>query len=160
MARDVKVEAGYRCAIPTCRATSGLQIHHIVDYAKVREHTFENLILLCANCHARVTAKEIDTLSVKQFKANLSVVMQRYGDLERRVLELFAQNPSAGKIELPGGQGLLLSYLLRDGLLVQLPPEGGQVVIMGLPAVELYGLTPAGRDFVNRWVTARDLEQQ
>jgi len=132
----------------------------LVDYAKVREHTFENLILLCANGHARVTAKEIDTLSVKQFKANLSVVMQRCGDLERRVLELFAQNPSAGKIELPGGQGLLLSYLLRDGLLVQLPREGGQVVIMGLPAVELYGLTPAGRDFVNRWVTARDLKQQ
>jgi hypothetical protein len=44
--------------------------------------------------------------------------------------------------------------------LVQLPREGGQVVIMGLPAVELYGLTPAGRDFVNRWVTARDLKQQ
>lgn len=40
LARAVRTEAGHRCAIPTCRATSGLQIHHIDDWAKVQEHDF------------------------------------------------------------------------------------------------------------------------
>jgi hypothetical protein len=44
LTRAIRVEAGHRCAIPTCRATSGLQIHHIADWAKVREHTFANLV--------------------------------------------------------------------------------------------------------------------
>ena len=77
----------------------------LVDYAKVREHTFENLILLCANGHARVTAKEIDTLSVKQFKANLSVVMQRCGDLERRVLELLRRTRAPTRLSCLAAKG-------------------------------------------------------
>lgn len=157
--RDVKTEAGHRCSIPTCRATAGLQIHHIVPWAKVKKHTFDNLILLCSNCHSRVTGGEIDTLSVKHYKANLSVVTQRYGDLERRVLELFAQHPEADLIELPGGQDLLLWYLLRDGFLVKKPNTGQYLQLNGRDAVEAYVLTATGKDFVQRWVSAReDLE--
>lgn len=96
LARAVRVEAGHRCAIPTCRATSGLQIHHIEDWAKVREHAFENLILLCANCHSRITSGEIDRQSVVAYKANLSILASRYGDLERRILDRFVKQGNAG----------------------------------------------------------------
>ncbi|TFD53004.1 HNH endonuclease, partial [Cryobacterium frigoriphilum] len=51
--RQIKEEAGHRCAIPTCRGTSGLQMAHIVPWEVVREHTFENMILLCAVDHLR-----------------------------------------------------------------------------------------------------------
>lgn len=45
------VEADHRCAIPTCRAVAPLVFEHIEDWAKVREHKFENMIVLCANCN-------------------------------------------------------------------------------------------------------------
>ncbi|MEU0404637.1 HNH endonuclease signature motif containing protein [Streptomyces sp. NPDC006197] len=50
--RRVLVEAGHRCAIPTCRRHP-VDIEHIDDWAAVREHRFENLIALCPTCHRR-----------------------------------------------------------------------------------------------------------
>jgi 5-methylcytosine-specific restriction endonuclease McrA len=47
------IEAGYRCAI--CKETSSLHIEHIVEWAKVGEHEFSNMIVLCATCHGRKT---------------------------------------------------------------------------------------------------------
>src|SRR4051794_20813860 len=104
------VEAGHRCAIPTCRMTSGLEVHHIVDWAKVKEHTFDNLICLCAVCHHRATIGEIDRLAMLQYKANLGVLSNRYGDFERRILEMFTvanEEPSTALVlTLPGGRDL------------------------------------------------------
>jgi hypothetical protein len=50
---------------------------------KVQEHAFENLILVCANCHARITAGEIDKRAVKAYKANLSVLARRMASPDR-----------------------------------------------------------------------------
>ena len=47
------LEAGHRCAILTCRQIGPLQIEHIEDWARVKKHDFENMIVLCANCHGR-----------------------------------------------------------------------------------------------------------
>ena len=41
--RALFVEAGHRCAIPTCRAVAPLEIEHIEDWAKVREHIHDQL---------------------------------------------------------------------------------------------------------------------
>jgi len=46
MYRAVLVEAGHRCAIPTCRQHP-VDVDHIDDWATVKEHRFENLIALC-----------------------------------------------------------------------------------------------------------------
>ena len=50
--RAVLVEAGHRCAVPTCRQHP-VDIEHIDDWAQVKEHKFENLIALCPTCHRR-----------------------------------------------------------------------------------------------------------
>jgi hypothetical protein len=47
--RDVLIEAGHRCASPTCKAAS-TEIAHIVPWEKVQTHTFENPDPLCPNC--------------------------------------------------------------------------------------------------------------
>ncbi|MFJ8604526.1 HNH endonuclease signature motif containing protein [Streptomyces shenzhenensis] len=70
LARDLLVEAGHRCAIPTCRATT-LELAHITPWAKTRAHDFDNMITLCPNCHTRFDRGEIDRLSMLQYKANL-----------------------------------------------------------------------------------------
>lgn len=121
LARAVKVEAGHRCAVPTCRQTSGLEIHHIVNYSIAQVHEFDNLILLCAICHARATKGEIDRKAMKAYKANLRTINGRYGDLERRVLDHFVRHPDAESITLDRSHELLVSFLVEDGLLEQVP---------------------------------------
>lgn len=70
LARDLLVEAGHRCAIPTCSATI-LELAHIIPWAKTRAHDFDNMIALCPNCHTRFDKGEIDWLSMLHYKANL-----------------------------------------------------------------------------------------
>ena len=165
--RAVRVEAGHRCAIPTCRATSGLQIHHIEEWAKVREHTFDNLILLCSNCHARITAGEIDRRSVMAYKRNLSVLAGRYGDLERRVIDRFVNHPDETEVVVDTSHTLLLDNLISDGLLVYLGPAKGALFFgpgetptdspEGHYGPARWGLTDDGRQIVERVRSAREL---
>jgi hypothetical protein len=123
---------------------------------------FDNLIALCANCHRRYDAGEIDRPAMRQYKANLSVLNSRYGDLERRVLQQFADEPEYTAIQLPGGLEILLKYLLEDGLVrIAAPAEVGassHVIVMGVPSQEYVAITPKGTEFIARWLQAQDLE--
>src|SRR5690349_13914824 len=100
LARAVKEEARWRCAIPTCRATEPLTSEHIVPWRQVREHTFENLICLCWNCHTRYDNGKIDRASIKNYKRSLAVINHRYSEVEQRVLRIFHQNGVDGGLEL------------------------------------------------------------
>jgi hypothetical protein len=56
----------------------------------VKEHKFENMIVLCAVCHARKAdtsnPRHINRTSLKQIKATLMMLNGRYSDLERRII--------------------------------------------------------------------------
>jgi 5-methylcytosine-specific restriction endonuclease McrA len=65
--RRILVEAGHRCAIPTCRHIE-VDVHHIIPWEKVRKHSYANLIALCPNCHRRATSGEIDRKSLLMYK--------------------------------------------------------------------------------------------
>jgi len=162
--RDVLIEAGYRCAIPHCRETD-IQIHHIEGYAVQPEHTFDDLIALCANCHQRVTNGQIDRKAVRQIKANLSVLSHRYGDLERRYLETVATaGGRAGTyVSMQIGFELLMKNLLDDGLVtykkhVYARMTGGPAVPAFEDGTSIYQLTPKGEEFVRHWLAADSLE--
>ena len=62
--RRILVEAGHRCAIPTCRHIK-VDVHHIVPWAKRKEHKYPNLIGLCPNCHRGAGREEIDRKSLR-----------------------------------------------------------------------------------------------
>lgn len=112
------IEAGYRCAVPTCRTVAPLEIDHIEDYARVGKHDFSNMIVLCANCH-RLKGdgpRNLDRKALRIVKANLALINQRYNDTERRILEYFAENPDAEAVLLPETP-VLFGYLLKDGLI-------------------------------------------
>ncbi|MGW2541642.1 HNH endonuclease [Kitasatospora sp. NPDC001574] len=116
--RRVLVEAGHRCAIPTCRQHP-VDIEHIVDWARVKRHEFENLIALCPTCHRRKGngPNQIDRKSLRQYKANLAVLNSRYGDLERQALQWFSDNPGCEFLEILTGMQWTLGNLARDGVL-------------------------------------------
>src|SRR5687768_10550535 len=113
--RAVLVEAGHRCAIPTCRATT-TEIAHIIPWATSQDSSFENLIALCPNCHTRFDQKkEIDQLSVRMYKHNLGILNNRYGEFERRLFEILAK--SGERIFVVGAGGdILLANAIKDGL--------------------------------------------
>jgi len=75
-----------------------------------------------------VTSGEIDRTAIKAYKANLSILASRYGDLERRVLEHFVQNEDAREITIDLGHSILLQYLVDDGLLEHAGPGYGALI--------------------------------
>jgi len=121
--RKILMEAGHRCAIPTCKKTP-VELAHIVPWSTVKEHTFENLIALCPTCHTRFDRGDIDKKSIEQYKLNLNIINNKYGDFERRVLEFFAENTQENQLLLPGGLDIMLMYLLKDNLIIDTGETG------------------------------------
>jgi hypothetical protein len=171
--RELFVEAGFRCAIPTCRAVSPLQIEHIEDWVKVREHKFENMIVLCANCHGRKGSGrgQIDRTALRQYKANLALLNHRYGDFERRIIDHFSAKPGTDFIILPGGMDLLFHYLIIDDYITPMPgftpamfmnyngrDSAGNEMKIDIPSQAAFVLTESGKEFVRRWQEAKPLE--
>jgi hypothetical protein len=120
--RDLMIEAGYRCAV--CKGTDALEIDHIVEWVEVQKHEFENLIVLCPNCHARKqntnAPRHINRLSLQRIKSNLMMLNARYSDLERRIIETFQEGLAADpnivpSVMIPSRLGLLVKYIVRDG---------------------------------------------
>jgi hypothetical protein len=161
MKRAVFEEAGYRCAIPTCKGTSALEVAHVVPWSEVQEHTFDNLIVLCAVDHTRYDRGEIHRKSMHAFKDNLALLRGRYSDAERRILEAFANltvdpKPDEG-FPIPGGAAYTMMYLVKDGL-VQVQPNNA-ISLGGLPPYEIVTLTEKGRSTVERMRSARLIEE-
>jgi 5-methylcytosine-specific restriction endonuclease McrA len=71
--RELLFEAGYRCAIPVCQQTP-VELAHIKPWAEVGDHTFDNMIALCPNCHRRYDRGEIERAALRRYKMNLSVL--------------------------------------------------------------------------------------
>lgn len=136
------------------------------------EHTFENLIALCPTCHSRFdNTKEIDRKAMLQYKQNLGVLNGRYTDVERQVLQVFAERWRINSFRVGGGMHLrdlvaggtftyggmlifeemawLLSNLLRDEM-VELK-SGRRTTDAVSPA--FIHLTVKGADMVERIVS-------
>src|SRR5438034_11221590 len=77
----VLTEAGYRCAVPTCRVILALDIHHIWEVAAGGGDEPFNLIALCPTCHALYHRGTISADSIYAYKAML-VAISRAFDLD------------------------------------------------------------------------------
>jgi hypothetical protein len=139
-------------------------VEHIDEWAKVKEHRFENLIALCPTCHRRKGdgPDQIDRKSLRQYKANLSLLNHRYSELERRVLTYFADEPDENTITLSAGLDLMVMHLVRDGYLDHGPvwytDSARTFWSWVVPVSQEYWLTFEGREFVQRWANAEPLD--
>jgi len=161
--RAVLVEAGHRCAIPTCRATT-TEIAHIVPWAESRDNLFENLIALCPNCHTRFDQKkEIDRPAIKMYKHNLGILNNRYGEFERRLFEVLIKTGERVFVLGPAGD-LLVANAVKDGFFEDKHVEGMSWEVHGsngyskkFPMTFTYWLTDAGVEFINRYAQGTNL---
>lgn len=148
--RMALVEAGHRCAIPTCRHPT-TEIAHIVPESQSHDDSFANLIALCPKCQK----KEIDAQSIRMYKHNLEILNSRYSDFERRVFDQIAETDRRSFI-VEAGLEIPLLHAVNDGLLkrVELAPVANQ---RGEPTQHKYEVTDEGLDFINRYICGEDL---
>ena len=147
--RRILVEAGHRCAIPSCRFPT-IEIAHIEPYEKVKEHKYENLIALCPNCHTRADKGEIDKKSLKIYKRILQRLTDKYDRFELNVLSELQH----GRNVIMAGNMLLLMKNLLDENLVNV--TGGGVIIEGIPSNVRISLTQKGNQFIEEWISAKE----
>lgn len=146
--RRVLVEAGHRCAIPTCRSIM-TDIHHIIPWEECHEHTYENLISLCPNCHRLVHEGKIDRKFLRIYKANLRYTHDRFSQLEVDIL-FECYRASKSNAIIPWAEFLLLMIKrLLECQYVSVRKGSVQISFGGLnnSPVYLY-ITDKGRSFV------------
>ena len=101
----VLTEAGYRCAVPTCRNILALDMHHIWEVSAGGGDDPENLVALCPYCHALYHRGTISAESVYAWKAML-VAISRAFDLDA-VDRLLFLSPLSKDFLVVSGDGLL-----------------------------------------------------
>lgn len=129
--RDLMLEAGYRCSI--CKSTDALEIDHIDEYSEVKNHTFDNMIVLCPNCHSRKqdtnNPRHINKISLKKIKSDLMLINSRYSDLEKRIIAQFKndvnKNIQSSSIIIPEMLYILVSNLKLDEIISFKRYDGG-----------------------------------
>jgi hypothetical protein len=145
--RRVLVEAGHRCAIPTCRHID-VDVHHIVPWEKCERHDYENLIALCPNCHRRAHKNnEIDKESLRIYKANLRLIHDRFSQIEVDVLFELSKSPQSQLMWAPFNK-LLLKRLIDSQCIAYVDtPEG--VSIGGMKSnPDFIQITQIGIDYL------------
>jgi len=68
-------ESGHRCAV--CGESCPLEKAHIVPWCKSKEHSAENLICLCANCHERADNEKWGEKALREYKRNPWILRRR-----------------------------------------------------------------------------------
>src|ERR1043165_9906774 len=145
--RRVLVEAGHRCAIPTCRYID-VDVHHIIPWETCHEHKYENLIALCPNCHRRAGSEEIDRKSLRMYKANLRFAHDKFSQFEIDVLFALAPLPSHQALPFMSYLVLLVKRLL-DAEYVRLLTNPNEILSFGIKTNPDYlQITDKGREFV------------
>ncbi|MGO9006426.1 MAG: HNH endonuclease [Beijerinckiaceae bacterium] len=145
--RRVLVEAGHRCAIPTCRYIE-VDVHHIVAWSQCKEHEYDNLIALCPNCHRRADRGEIDRKALRLYKFNLRFAHDKYSQIEMDVLFELASMPDGRGIPWLAYQLIFLKRLFDSGFLIYQEVDGGFFAGNVKSNPDLIGITKKGRDFV------------
>ena len=109
--RRILIESGYRCAIPTCRFPV-TENAHIISWAKTSDHSYENLITLCPNCHALYDSGKISKEAIIAYKKKLMFLNEVYSRFELDVLDYLKTNR---KVLLPNE--ILVKRLIEESLI-------------------------------------------
>jgi hypothetical protein len=105
--REVLMEAGYRCAVPTCRTILTIDLHHMIPVSKKGGNEAYNLIALCPNCHALFHKGIITEEAIRNWKGMLTALNHAF-DLETIDLLLFlSKNEQQIKDLYLSGDGVL-----------------------------------------------------
>ena len=145
--RRVLVEAGHRCAIPTCRHID-VDVHHIIEWAKAKAHEYDNLIALCPNCHRRAHKGDIDRKSLRLYKLNLRFAHDKFSQLEIDLLFKLQRAPSGLGVSWPSFMKVLIDRILEAGYVIVHEPQDWTAVGGLRTTPDILTLSPLGHAFL------------
>jgi hypothetical protein len=144
---DVLTEAGYQCAVPTCRTILSLDIHHIDQVSEGGGNDLTNLIALCPTHHDMYHKKLISKDSIYAWKLML-VSLSRAFDTNTVDDLLFLNREPSSNLQVSGDGVLKFSRLIGSGLAeFKLKMQNGPIVLYQV------GLTKKGAQLVDAWVS-------
>lgn len=112
--RILLTEAGYRCAVPTCRNILALDMHHMWEVSAGGGNDPSNLIALCPTCHSLYHRGTILVDAIYAYKAML-VAISRAFDLEAIDRLLFLDGCSHDFLVVSGDGVLHFDRLIAAG---------------------------------------------
>lgn len=142
--RDVLTEAGYRCAVPTCRSILAIDLHHLVRVADGGENTAGNLIALCPTCHALHYRGTITNDSLYAWKGMLVALSQAFDT--NTIEQLIFLNGDIENLKISGDGVLRYDRLIAAGLAAfNVFLRNGPIILYDV------GLTQKGVILVDAW---------
>lgn len=143
--RDILAEAGYRCAVPTCRTILAIDLHHIIEVEQGGGTELSNLLALCPTCHALYTRGTISRDAINVWKTTL-VAFSHAFDAESISNLLFLKKTASAMIPISGDGVLKFSHLIASGLATyRLYMQNGPLFMF------IVFLTPKGNRVVDAW---------
>lgn len=105
--RVVRKNSYYGCVCCGCPI---VEYHHIIPYHAVQEHTAENMVALCANCHREVHNKVISDRQLRR------AIEDPYNKQNRFVSHQFSlADPHISYIDVAGNKYFNTRVILRVG---------------------------------------------
>ena len=144
----VLTEAGYRCAIPTCRTILAIDMHHMVPVSEGGGNTTANLLALCPTCHALFHRGEMSRDSIYTWKSLLVSLSQAFDQRDIDDL-LFLDAPQPYPLQVSGDGVVKFSRLIGAGLATY----GLAVHDLGAGGTLRYrlSLTSRGAQLIHAW---------
>ncbi|MBC7818092.1 MAG: HNH endonuclease [Planctomycetaceae bacterium] len=143
----VLTEAGYRCAVPTCRGILALDMHHIWEVSAGGGDDPSNLIALCPTCHALYHRSTIAPDSIYAYKAML-VAIGRAFDVEAIDKLLFLYKIPNDQLVV-SGDGVLQFARLIAADLAEFKIKNNNNWLLATYAIRL---TEKGRLILHAWM--------
>ena len=150
--REILMEAGYRCAIPTCGHILTIDIHHIVWLKDGGGNDPSNLLALCPNCHALHTKGEIPQAAIRHWKGMLVALNHAF---DRRGMDLLLLLNKQSEGIYYSADGLFqVAGLIAAGLVQQAAVVGGGLGPAGTADASIHQLilTERGKLLVEAWL--------
>jgi hypothetical protein len=141
----VLTEAGYRCAVPTCRGILAIDLHHMVEVAIGGGNLLANLLALCPTYHALYHRKIIKRESIYIWKSILVSLTRAFDQFALDQL-LFLNKPAAKDLRISGDGALTFARLVAAGLAeFKLEMQNGPLMLYSIR------LTDTGSRLVTAW---------
>lgn len=126
-----------------------MDVHHIIEWAKVKAHEYDNLIALCPNCHRRAHKGEIDRKSLRLYKFNLRFAHDKFSQVEIDLLFGLREAPKGSGIEWPPFMVVLIKRLL-EAQYITIHRSGNYTAVGGLNLTPvILTLSPKGAEFLS-----------
>ena len=95
--RKIWAESLGYCANPSCRTElfkndeDFAQMAHIVPYARTQDHSFDNLVLVCSNCHSYADKSRQQEKILREWKSKQREIIQREMETKYRSFEAMSK---------------------------------------------------------------------